>query len=391
MLNKKSILGRRQHLCEIVVFWTVVICGFMCKPFPYLEKLQNQYFHHSTPHGSPLSFLHGRILGNCSTQCRPGRMMPCSNLFASRSNRSAWPLAPSTATPLGLGIFVPIPEFTNTTSKRLQSDTTVLPPPHLVQAASWWEGDKHFLHLRTLLMALTHSAPGANFATGSKRWRPAGTDSWPQLILSFPLSFASSIFASRASLLTFASILPIGSELFQVGCQASFLGGPLISVGLVSPSPTSASGGSASWRPGTWALTAAPAATTKEGHSNSHPSRLSGRNSCHASWAWTLHMFPPSIPKHSLLTCSVFHAETTQKNATSISQTVFPFRKCGRHHAFKKRSCPEGKKQPSRYPNSIHTHKPLDTRKPPGSPRQLFRGLEGYWFKGILKMFQRSF
>ena len=137
MLNKKSILGRRQHLCEIVVFWTVVICGFMCKPFPYLEKLQNQYFHHSTPHGSPLSFLNGRILGNCSTQCRPGRMMPCSNLFASRSNRSAWPLAPSTATPLGLGIFVPIPEFTNTTSKRLQSDATVLPPPHLVQAASW--------------------------------------------------------------------------------------------------------------------------------------------------------------------------------------------------------------------------------------------------------------
>ena len=103
MLNKKSILGRRQHLCEIVVFWTVVICGFMCKPFPYLEKLQNQYFHHSTPHGSPLSFLNGRILGNCSTQCRPGRMMPCSNLFASRSNRSAWPLAPSTATPLAGG------------------------------------------------------------------------------------------------------------------------------------------------------------------------------------------------------------------------------------------------------------------------------------------------
>jgi hypothetical protein len=23
---------------ENVVFWTVVICGFMCKPFPYLEK-----------------------------------------------------------------------------------------------------------------------------------------------------------------------------------------------------------------------------------------------------------------------------------------------------------------------------------------------------------------
>jgi hypothetical protein len=31
------------------------ICGFMCKPFPYSKKLQNQYFDHSTPHGKPLS------------------------------------------------------------------------------------------------------------------------------------------------------------------------------------------------------------------------------------------------------------------------------------------------------------------------------------------------
>ena len=185
----------------------------------------------------------------------------------------------------GLGIFVPIPEFTNTTSKRLQSDTTVLPPPHLVQAASWWEGDKHFLHLRTLLMALTHSAPGANSPQGPKddaQLEQIGGPNW-SLVFPFPLP--------PASLPPELPCWPLPPFCRSVLSSSKSDARRLFLVALLSlldwslrPSPTSASGGSASWRPGTWALTAAPAATTKEGHSNSHPSRLSGRNSCHASW-----------------------------------------------------------------------------------------------------------